>query len=57
VDYEFAAVGGKQFLLPSRATSRAKNGSYVAENIVESRDYRKFQAEATLTFDPPPEKK
>jgi hypothetical protein len=29
----------------------------VAENIVESRDYRKFQAEATLTFDPPPEKK
>ena len=57
MDYEFAAVGGKQFLLPSRATSRAKNGSYVAENIVESRDYRKFQAEATLTFDPPPEKK
>jgi hypothetical protein len=57
VDYEFAAVGGKQYLLPSHATSMAKSGTYIAENIVEFRDYRKFQAEATVTFDPPPEKK
>jgi hypothetical protein len=57
VDYEFAEVGGKRYLLPSLARSVAKSGKYAAENNVEFRDYRKFQAEATLTFDPPPEKK
>jgi hypothetical protein len=56
VDYEFAAVGGKQYLLPSHATSRATNGRYAMANNVEFRDYRKFQAEATIKFDPPPEK-
>jgi hypothetical protein len=57
VDYEFAEVGGKRYLLPSHARSMTKSGKYAAENNVEFRDYRKFQAEATLTFDPPPEKK
>ena len=57
VDYEFAAVGGKQYLLPSHASSMAKSGTYVAENIVEFREYRKFQADASITFAPPPEKK
>jgi hypothetical protein len=37
VDYEFAAVGGKQYLLPSQA-------------------HGKFQTEANITFDPPPDK-
>jgi hypothetical protein len=57
VDYEFAEVGGKRYLLPSHARSMAKSGKYAAENNVEFREYRKFQADATLTFDPPPEKK
>jgi hypothetical protein len=57
VDYEFAAVGGKMYLLPSHAYVRTKSGRYVAENSVEFREYRKFQAEATITFDPPPDKK
>jgi hypothetical protein len=56
MDYEFAEVGGKRYLLPSHARSRAKSGKYVAENNVEFREYRKFQAESTLTFGPPPEK-
>jgi hypothetical protein len=56
VDYEFAEVGGKRYLLPSHARSMAKSGKYAAENNVEFREYRKFHAEATLTFDPPPEK-
>ena len=56
VDYEFAEVGGRRYLLPSQAYSMAKSGKYAAENNVEFRGYRKFQAEATLTFDPPPEK-
>jgi hypothetical protein len=57
VDYEFAAVGGKKFLLPSNAYVKTKSGKYVAENHVEFRDYRKFQAESSVKFDPPPEKK
>ena len=57
VDYEFAEVGGKRYLLPSHAYSRAESGKYVAENHVEFREYRKFQAESSVTFDPPPEKK
>jgi hypothetical protein len=57
VDYEFAEVGGKRYLLPSHARSMTKSGRYAAENNVEFREYRKFQAEASITFDPPPEKK
>jgi hypothetical protein len=56
VDYEFAAVGGRQFLLPSHAFVRTKSGRFVAENNVEFRQYRKFQTEANITFDPPPDK-
>ena len=55
VDYDFADVGGKRYLLPSRAYSRAKNWSYEAENNVEFRGYHKFHTESTLTFDAPPE--
>ena len=57
MDYEFAAVGGKKYLLPSNAYVKAKSGKYVAENHVEFREYRKFQAESSVTFGPPPEKK
>jgi hypothetical protein len=56
VDYEFAAVGGKQYLLPSHARVLTRSGKYAAENNVEFREYRKFEAEATITFDPPPGK-
>jgi hypothetical protein len=56
VDYEFAAVGGKQYLLPSHAYVKTRNGRNVAENNVEFREYRKFQSETTITFDPPPGK-
>jgi hypothetical protein len=57
VDYEFAEVGGKRYLLPSHAHSMVKSRKYAAENNDEYREYRKFQAEATVTFDSPPEKK
>jgi hypothetical protein len=54
VDYAFAAVGGKQYLLPSHARVLTRSGKYAAENNVEFREYRKFQSEATINFDPPP---
>ena len=57
VDYEFVSLGGKQYLLPSHAYVKSTRGMLVAENHVEFREYRKFQADATVRFDPPPEKK
>jgi hypothetical protein len=56
VDYEFAAVGGKQYLLPSHAHVRTRSGRFVAENNVEFREYRRFQTEANIIFDAPPDK-
>ena len=56
VDYEYAAVGGKRYLLPTPAYIKTRSGKYLAENNVEFRDYRKFQTEANITFDPPPDK-
>jgi hypothetical protein len=57
VDYQYAAVGGKQYLLPSQAYGKTTSGKFVAENLVEFCEYRKFQTEATITFDPPADKK
>ena len=56
VDYDFAAVGGKQYLLPTHAYIKTRSGRFVAENNMEFRDYRKFQTEANITFDAPPAK-
>jgi hypothetical protein len=56
VDYEFAAVGGKPYLLPTHAYVKTRSGKYVTENNVEFREYRKFQTEANISFDPPPDK-
>ena len=57
VDYEIAAIGGKQYLLPSHAFMKTRSGHFVAENNVAFREYRKFQTDANITFDPPAEKK
>ena len=64
IDYDFAEVGGREFLLPVRADSVTRSGHYKAENEVEFREYRKFQSDATISFDtvdekpkPPGEKK
>src|ERR1019366_1988615 len=57
VDYEFASVAGRQYLLPAHAYVRTRSGNYVAENNVVFHQYRKFQSEAIISFDPPPDKK
>jgi hypothetical protein len=56
VDYEFGAVGGRQYLLPTHAYVKTRSGRFLAENNMEFREYRKFQTEANITFDPPPDK-
>jgi hypothetical protein len=57
VDYQYGAVGGMQYLLPWHAYGKTKSGKSVAENNVEFREYRKFQTDANISFDPPAEKK
>ncbi len=64
VEYAFQEVGGREFLLPTRAEATTGSGRYKARNDVQFREYRKFQSEATITFDaeddkpkPPPDKK
>jgi hypothetical protein len=52
IDYDYAAVAGKKYLLPSHAYIKTVSGRYVAENNVDFREYRKFQSEATITFQP-----
>jgi hypothetical protein len=51
VDYEFAEVGGKPYLLPAAAHVKTSSGRFAAENSVEFRDYRKFQTETNISFE------
>ena len=53
LDYDFTTISEKEFLLPLRAEMRMREGRVLAKNVVEFRNYRKFGAEATITFDVP----
>jgi hypothetical protein len=53
LDYDFTDISGKEFLLPLRAEVRMREGKLLVKNQVEFRNYRKFGAEATITFDVP----
>jgi hypothetical protein len=50
IDYDYAPVGGKPYLLPVRAHVVTRSGNYKADNEVEFKDYRKFNTEATISF-------
>ncbi|HLK64602.1 MAG TPA: hypothetical protein VKU19_14255 [Bryobacteraceae bacterium] len=50
LDYGFADVGGKQFLLPLRAVVRMGTASLQTRNEVEFHSYRKFGAESSISF-------
>ena len=51
LDYDYQDIAGSQFLLPLRAEMRMRESRYLIKNEVEFRSYRKFGAEATITFD------
>jgi hypothetical protein len=50
-DYDFADVGGQQFLLPLHSNVRSREVGYESWNEVSFSGYRKFAADATITFD------
>jgi hypothetical protein len=55
LDYEYTDISGNEFLLPLRAEMRMREGRFLVRNNVEFRNYRKFGAEATITYDIPEE--
>ncbi len=52
LDYDFVEIAGNQYLLPLRSEMRMREGRLLVRNQVEFRSYRKFGAEAIITFDP-----
>jgi hypothetical protein len=56
LDYDFSDVGGRQYLLPSRAELRMSAPGVQNRNEITFRDYRKFAGEAKISFDEPSEK-
>jgi hypothetical protein len=53
LDYDFAEISGQQHILPLKAVVRMREGKLLARNDVEFRLYRKFAAEATVSFETP----
>jgi hypothetical protein len=53
LDYDLTSISGHEYLLPLRAVVQLREGRYLSKNEVEFRLYRKFGAEATITFDTP----
>jgi hypothetical protein len=54
LDYDFAKISEREFLLPLRAQVRMRQGKFLTRNDVEFRLYRKFSAESTITYTPEP---
>lgn len=54
LDYDYTKIGDRDYLLPLKAVVRLRHDRYMTRNEVEFRLYRKFGAEATITFTPDP---
>lgn len=52
MDYDFAEVGGKDYLLPARSETEVRGPQHWARNKMEFREYRKFSADSTVDFGP-----
>jgi hypothetical protein len=51
LDYDFIEIGGGNYLLPLKARVFMRDGRFLSRNDVEFRLYRKFSAEASISFD------
>ncbi len=50
IDYDFIDVGGKSYLLPARSNARMERAYRVISNSVTFTDYKKFEADSTISF-------
>ena len=53
LDYDYVTISDHEYMVPLKAVMRLREGKLLAKNEVEFRMYRKFAAEATITFDTP----
>lgn len=53
LDYDYTEISGSTFLLPLRAEVRMREGKLLIRNDIEFRNYRKFGADTSITFDTP----
>ena len=51
LDFDFIDLSGQSFLLPLKAQAFVRSGRLLTRNEMEFRLYRKFTAEATITFE------
>jgi hypothetical protein len=51
VDYDYQTIGTSTFLLPLRSQVQMRDGHIASRNEIEWRQYRKYSADTTLTFD------
>jgi hypothetical protein len=55
--YDYADLSGTKFLLPSESEIRLDRGRDMSKNVVKFTSYRKFSADAVISFDEVPAKK
>jgi hypothetical protein len=53
LDYDYATISGNTFLLPLRAEVKMREGKLLIRNDIEFRNYRKFGADTSITFETP----
>ena len=51
LDYDYVDISGASYLLPLKARMRMRESRLLSRNDVEFRLYRKFSAEASISFD------
>jgi len=51
LDYDFVEIGGQRYLLPKTVDSKVLMPGESGRNLMEFRNYQKFGAEVTLTFE------
>jgi len=53
VDYDYVLIGDKKYLLPvhSEALSCVRGTAECTRNVIEFRNYKKFSADTSITFD------
>jgi hypothetical protein len=56
VDYDTQKIGDESFLLPLKSEVTMRNGHFGSRNDIEWRQYQKYSAGATITFEASDEK-
>jgi len=52
VDYDFADIGGREYLLPAHSETEMKGPTEWTRSVAQFRDYHKFAADSTVDFAP-----